>query len=122
MLQQQEPEDFVIATGEQYSVRDFVNIAAKQVGIEMNWQGEGVDETGSDQKGRVIVRVDPRYFRPAEVETLLGNPAKAKEKLGWTPEISFEELVEEMMREDLKSAEKYALIKQNGYQAYDYKE
>jgi len=122
MLQQEAPEDFVIATGVQYSVRDFVNIAAKEVGIEMSWQGEGVNETGSDQKGRVIVRVDPRYFRPAEVETLLGNPAKAKEKLGWTPEISFEELVEEMMREDLKSAEKYALIKQQGYKVHDRKE
>jgi len=121
MLQQEEPEDFVIATGVQYSVRDFVNIAAKEVGIEMSWQGEGIHETGSDQKGRVMVRVDPRYFRPAEVETLLGNPTKAKEKLGWVPEISFEELIEEMMREDLKSAEKYALIKQQGYKAYDYR-
>lgn len=122
MLQQQEPEDFVIATGVQYSVRDFVTIAAKEVGLEITWQGEGVNETGIDQKGNVIVRVDPRYFRPAEVETLLGNPAKAKEKLGWTPEISFEELVEEMMREDLKSAEKYALIKQQGYKVHDHKE
>jgi len=121
MLQQQEPEDFVIATGVQYSVRDFVTIAAKEVGLEITWQGEGINETGIDQKGNVIVRVDPRYFRPAEVETLLGNPAKAKEKLGWTPEISFEELVEEMMREDLKSAEKYALIKKNGYKAFDYR-
>lgn len=115
MLQQDAPEDFVIATGVQYSVRDFVNIAAKEVGIEMNWQGEGVDETGKDRKGNIIVRVDPRYFRPTEVETLLGNPAKAREKLGWVPEISFEELVAEMMREDLKSAEKDVLIKKNGY-------
>ncbi|WP_090717865.1 GDP-mannose 4,6-dehydratase [Nitrosomonas sp. Nm166] len=122
MLQQDEPEDFVIATGVQYSVRDFVNIAAKEVGIEINWQGEGVHETGSDQKGNVIVCVDPRYFRPAEVETLLGNPAKAKNKLGWTPEISFEELVAEMMREDLKLAEVDTLIKRQGYKVYDYKE
>ena len=122
MLQQVEPEDFVIATGVQYSVRDFVNIAAKEVGIEITWQGEGVNETGSDQKGNVIVRVDPRYFRPAEVETLLGDPSKAKEKLGWTPKISFEELVAEMMREDLRSAEKFALIKHHGYKSYDYKE
>lgn len=122
MLQQDEPEDFVIATGVQYSVRDFVNLAAKEVGIEISWQGEGMHETGSDQKGKVIVRVDPRYFRPAEVETLLGNPTKAKEKLGWTPEISFEELVAEMMREDLKSAEKHVLIKQHGYRTYDYNE
>ncbi|SDX40537.1 GDP-mannose 4,6-dehydratase [Nitrosomonas oligotropha] len=122
MLQQEEAEDFVIATGVQYSVRDFVTIAAKEVGIEITWQGEGVNETGIDQKGKVIVRVDPRYFRPAEVETLLGNPTKAKEKLGWVPKISFEELVAEMMREDLNSAEKYTLIKQQGYKAYDYKE
>jgi len=122
MLQQVEPEDFVIATGVQYSVRDFVNIAAKEVGIEITWQGEGMNETGSDQKGNVIVRVDPRYFRPAEVETLLGDPSKAKEKLGWTPKISFEELVAEMMREDLQSAEKFALIQQHGYKSYDYNE
>ncbi len=121
MLQQNEPEDFVIATGVQYSVRDFVNIAAKEVGIEITWHGEGLNETGTDQNGDVIVRVDPRYFRPAEVETLLGDPSKAKEKLGWTPEISFEELVAEMMREDLKSAEKYRLVKQQGYSVHDYK-
>lgn len=112
MLQQDEPEDFVIATGIQYSVRDFVTIAAKEVGIEITWQGKDLNEIGFDQKGNAIVRVDSRYFRPAEVETLLGNPAKAKEKLGWIPKISFEELVAEMMREDLKSAEKYALFKQ----------
>ncbi len=122
MLQQDKPEDFVIATGVQFSVRDFVNIAAKEVGIEITWQGEGINETGCDQKGNVIVRVDPRYFRPAEVETLLGDPRKAKEKLGWTPTVSFEELVSEMMREDLKSAEKFALIKQHGYRLYDHNE
>lgn len=120
MLQQEVPEDFVIATGVQYSVRDFVTIAAKEVGIELTWQGEGVNETGTDQRGNVIVRVDPRYFRPAEVETLLGNPAKAKEKLGWVPKISFGELVAEMMLEDLKSAEKFALIKRHGYKSHDY--
>ncbi len=122
MLQQDEPEDFVIATGVQYSVRDFVTVAAKEVGIEVSWQGEGVDETATDQHGNVIVRVDPRYFRPAEVETLLGDPSKAKAKLGWEPEITFNELVEEMMREDLKSAEKDALVKQHGYQAFDHHE
>lgn len=122
MLQQDEPEDFVIATGVQYSVRDFVNLAAKEVGIEITWRGEGIQETGSDQNGNVIVRVDPRYFRPTEVETLLGNPAKAKEKLGWTPKISFEELVAEMMREDLKLAEKNVLIRHHGYRVYDYNE
>jgi len=122
MLQQDVAEDFVIATGVQYSVRDFVDIAAKEIGIEVAWQGEGLNETGIDQHGKVIVQVDPRYFRPAEVETLLGDPTKAKEKLGWTPEITFDELVAEMMREDLKSAEKDALVKEHGYKAYDYNE
>ncbi|MCF7821089.1 MAG: GDP-mannose 4,6-dehydratase [Mariprofundaceae bacterium] len=122
MLQQDEPEDFVIATGVQYSVRDFVNAAAREIGITMRWEGSGVDEKGYDQHGNCIVAVDPRYFRPAEVETLLGNPAKAKEKLGWVPEISFEELVAEMMREDLKEAEKNALIKEHGFKAPDYNE
>ena len=122
MLQQDEAEDFVIATGVQYSVRKFVTVAAREIGIEITWQGEGVDEIGTDQHGNVLVRVDPRYFRPAEVETLLGNPAKAKEKLGWEPEITFEELVTEMMREDLKSAERDAMVKSHGYQVYDHNE
>ena len=122
MLQQDEPEDYVIATGVQYSVRDFVNAAAAEVGMTIDWRGEGVDEKGYDQHGKCIVAVDPRYFRPAEVETLLGDPTKAKEKLGWEPEITFEELVAEMVREDLKDAEKNALIKQHGYQAMDYNE
>ena len=122
MLQQDEPEDFVIATGVQYSVRDFVNAAAKEIGIEVSWKGTGVDEKGYDQHGNCIVAVDLRYFRPAEVETLLGDPSKAKEKLGWVPEISFEELVAEMMREDLKEAEKNALVKDHGYQVFDHNE
>ncbi|MDI1299015.1 GDP-mannose 4,6-dehydratase [Methylotenera sp.] len=122
MLQQQQPDDFVIATGVQYSVRDFVNAAAKELDIIINWQGEGVDETGTDQNGKVIVKVDPRYFRPTEVETLLGDPTKAREKLGWTPKTSFQELVSEMVREDLKSAERDELVKENGYSAYDYHE
>ncbi len=122
MLQQDEPEDYVIATGVQYSVRDFVNAAAAEVGITIDWRGEGVDEKGYDQHGKCIVAVDPRYFRPAEVETLLGDPTKAKEKLGWQPEITFGELVAEMVREDLKDAEKNALIKQHGYQAMDHHE
>jgi len=115
MLQQDAPEDFVIATGVQYSVRDFVNAAAAEVGMTIEWCGKGVDEKGYDQHGRCIVAVDPRYFRPAEVETLLGDPTKAKEKLGWEPEITFEELVGEMVREDLKEAEKSALVKKHGY-------
>ena len=122
MLQQEQAEDFVIATGVQYSVRQFVDAAAKEIGIELTWQGRGVDEIGTDQHGRVIVRVDPRYFRPTEVETLLGDPTKAKEKLGWTPQTSFDELVSEMVREDLKSAERDELIKRHGYAAFDHHE
>ena len=122
MLQQEQPEDFVIATGVQYSVRDFVNAAAKELGIQITWKGQGVEETGTDQNGKVIVKVDPRYFRPTEVETLLGDPTKAKEKLGWTPKITFDELVSEMVREDLKSAERDELVKKHGFAAYDYHE
>jgi GDPmannose 4,6-dehydratase len=122
MLQQEVPEDFVIATGVQYSVRDFVNAAAKELSIHITWQGEGVDETGTDENGNVIIKVDPRYFRPTEVETLLGDPTKAKEKLGWTPKTTFLELVSEMVREDLKSAERDELVKGHGYSAYDYHE
>jgi GDPmannose 4,6-dehydratase len=122
MLQQKKPEDFVIATGVQYSVRDFVNAAAKELGMQIRWEGRGVDEKGFDACGKCIVAVDPRYFRPTEVETLLGDPRKAKEKLGWIPKISFDELVSEMIREDLKSAERDELVKKNGYQAMDYRE
>jgi GDPmannose 4,6-dehydratase len=122
MLQQDKPEDFVIATGIQYSVRDFVNAAAKELDIAVHWQGEGIDEKGFDQDGKCIVQVDPRYFRPTEVETLLGDPSKAKEKLGWSPKITFDELVSEMVREDFKSAERDELVKQHGYPAYDYHE
>jgi GDPmannose 4,6-dehydratase len=115
MLQQEQPDDFVIATGKQYSVRDFVNIAAAEIGITMSWKGEGVDEKGYDELGRCIVVVDPRYFRPTEVESLLGDPSKAKAKLGWEPKITFAELVSEMVREDLISAERDHLINQHGY-------
>jgi GDPmannose 4,6-dehydratase len=122
MLQQDQPEDFVIATGVQYSVRDFVDAAARELGMTMRWQGSGVDEKGFDAAGRCIVQVDPRYFRPTEVETLLGDASKAKAKLGWTPRTRFEQLVAEMVREDLKSAERDELIKRHGYQAMDYHE
>ena len=122
MLQQDQPEDFVIATGVQYSVRQFVDAAAKELGIQITWQGQGVQETGTDQHGKVIVKVDPRYFRPTEVETLLGDPTKAKEKLGWAPKTSFAELVSEMVREDLKSAERDELVKKHGYAAFNYHE
>jgi GDPmannose 4,6-dehydratase len=122
MLQQESPEDFVIATGVQYSVRDFVNAAAKEIGIQIRWKGCGVDEKGYDAGGNCIVAVDPRYFRPTEVETLLGDPSKAKKKLGWTPKTTFDSLVHEMMREDLKSAERDELVKTHGYKAMDYHE
>jgi len=122
MLQQDQPEDFVIATGLQYSVRDFVNIAAKELGIAMSWDGEGLTEKGFDDTDKCIVSVDPRYFRPTEVETLLGDPSKAKEKLGWEPKITFGELVKEMVREDLKSAERDELVKRQGYYASNYHE
>lgn len=120
MLQQNEPEDFVIATGVQYSVRDFVNIAANELGINIKWEGEGIDEKGFDKSGKCIVAVDPRYFRPTEVETLLGDPSKAKDKLGWKPKISFNEMVKEMVIEDLKCAERDELVKRNGYYVNNY--
>lgn len=122
MLQQGKPEDFVIATGVQYSVRDFVNTAAEELGIHISWEGCGVDEKGYDRNGNCIVSVDPRYFRPTEVETLLGDPTKARENLGWTPKISFDELVKEMVREDLKTAERDELVKRHGYYTNDFHE
>lgn len=115
MLQQKEPEDFVIATGRQHSVRDFVNAAATELDIKLRWEGEGVDEKAYDASGTCVVQVDPRYFRPTEVETLLGDPSKAQAKLGWKPRISFEELVVEMVREDLSIAERDDLVKRHGY-------
>ena len=154
MLQQEKPEDFVIATGVQYSVRDFVNAAAKELGMQIRWEGQGAEEVGylegakseglsvkqntpstshpslntshltpnTPDAQRAIVRVDPRYYRPTEVETLLGDATKAREKLGWVPRISFDELVAEMVREDLKSAERDELIKKHGYKTMDYHE
>ena len=129
MLQQDHAEDFVIATGVQYSVRDFVNAAAKELGMQIRWEGQGVDEKGylvgaglPAKTPSPIVAVDPRYFRPTEVETLLGDPSKAKNKLGWTPRITFAELVAEMVREDLKAAERDELVKKHGYKAMDYHE
>lgn len=122
MLQQETPEDFVIATGVQYSVRDFINIAAKELGIDVRWEGIGLEEKGYDSLGKCIVSVDPRYFRPTEVEDLLGDPSKAKAKLGWVPKISFAELVAEMVCEDLKLAERDELVKSKGYYANAYHE
>lgn len=113
MLQQSEPEDLVIATGEQHSVREFVELAATELGMQVTWKGDGIDEKGYTREGRHIVAVDPRYFRPTEVETLLGDASKAKTKIGWVPKISFRELVAEMVREDLKGAERHELVKKH---------
>lgn len=134
MLQQEKPDDYVIATGRQQSVRDFVNAAAKELGIKIDWKGQGIDETGivrsvetrdTDIKvkpGQTIVKVDPGYFRPTEVETLLGDPTKAFNQLGWRPKTSLEELVAEMVRSDLEIAKKDNLCSQHGYQTYTYHE
>ena len=119
MLQQDKPEDFVIATGEQHSVREFVEVAAGELGMKVTWRGSGVEEEGCDAKGRRIVAVDPRYFRPAEVESLLGDPSKARQKLGWKPKVKFRELVAEMIKEDLTLAERDALVKRHGHKVLD---
>lgn len=119
MLQQEKPEDYVIATGEQHSVRDFVNAAAGEIGMEIDWRGKGSDERGYDEVGNCIVEVDPRYFRPTEVDSLLGDASKAQRKLGWQPRVTFRELVAEMMREDLKEAQKIALIREHGYDSFE---
>jgi len=116
MLQQKIPEDFVISTGQQYSVRDFVNIAAKELDLNITWNGNGKNEQGSVD-GNVIIKVDKNYFRPTEVETLLGDASKAKKKLGWKPKISFKDLVSEMVREDLKLAESDQLMMKSGYKS-----
>ncbi|WP_020210042.1 GDP-mannose 4,6-dehydratase [Gilvimarinus chinensis] len=127
MLQQDQPEDFVIATGVQYSVREFISWSAKELGITLRFEGKGVKEQGivdavegnsapNIKVGDVIVKVDPRYFRPAEVETLLGDPSKAKEKLGWTPEITTQQMCAEMVAEDLQAAKRHALLKEHGYE------
>ena len=116
-------EDFCISTGVQYSVRDFVDAAFKEVGISVRWEGSGLDEKGVEEgSGKVLVEVDPRYFRPTEVETLLGDSSKAREKLGWTPEITLEDMVAEMVREDLKIAERDELLKREGFKVFDYNE
>ena len=114
MLQQDTPDDFVIATGKQYSVRQFIEWTATALGMQLRWEGEGVNEVGYAD-GKVIVRIDPRYFRPTEVETLLGDPTKAKQKLGWTPEITAQQMCAEMVAADLAQAKQHALLKANGY-------
>ena len=132
MLQQDSAEDFVIATGVQYSVRQFVEFAAKELGITLSFSGEGDTEVGTVTRidgdkarckaGDVVVKVDPRYYRPTEVETLLGDPTKAKEKLGWTPRIALPELVREMVEADYTSARRDSLVKSAGFQAFDHHE
>src|ERR1700723_2886968 len=123
MLQQPTPEDFVIATGQQHSVRDFVAAAGARLGMRIDWKGSGVEEEGIDKKtGRTLVRVDPRYFRPTEVETLLGDPTKAKQKLGWVAEVTFDQLISEMVAADLDAAKRDAMISKEGYKIYNHNE
>lgn len=122
MLQQPAPEDFVIATGIQYSVRDFVAAVGREIGILIRWGGSGLDEKGYDGSGNCIVAVDPRYFRPTEVDTLLGDASRARSQLGWQPKIGFEELVREMAQEDLKAAQRDDLVKRHGYRTNDFHE
>jgi len=122
ILQRNQPDDYVIASGHQRSVREFVSAVAREMGIGLTWRGTGLEEQGVDEKGRVIVAVDPRYFRPAEVDTLLGDASKAKRELGWEPKIGFDELVREMVHADLRDAERDALIRQHGYHADDFNE
>ncbi len=123
MLQQDEPDDFVIATGLQYSVRDFVDIAYDYLGKKIRWEGKALQEKGYDSKtGKLIVSVDPRYFRPSEVETLLGDPSKAREKLGWEPKIKLKEMVHEMMDNDINIAKRDSLVKKHGFKAPDFNE
>ena len=116
MLQQQTPQDYVIATGEQHSVREFVDVAAAELDMRLKWTGAGLEEHAVNDRGEIVVRVDPRYFRPSEVDTLLGNPEKARRELGWTPRTTFRELVTEMVAEDLKLARRDLLVQQHGYE------
>lgn len=117
ILQQPEPDDYVIATGKQHSVREFCELAFKEVGIDLEWQGKGLNEKGIDKKtGRVIIEIDQKYFRPTEVESLLGDATKAREKLGWQPKISFEELVKEMVQSDLELAKKELHLRNGGFE------
>lgn len=120
MLQQDQPEDYVIATGQQHSVREFVESASAELGISIQWKGKGLDEKGIDENtGKVIIAIDPRYFRPTEVDSLLGDATKAREKLGWQPRIAFKELVSEMVAHDLKEAQRDQIIRQEGFQTFN---
>jgi GDPmannose 4,6-dehydratase len=123
MLQQEKPDDFVIATGEQHSVREFVTIAGAKLGMKIEWSGTGVAEQGVDAvTGKTVIKVDPRYFRPTEVETLLGDPSKARDKLGWKPELSFQDLVDEMVAKDVEIARRDAVIAREGFRTFRYSE
>jgi GDPmannose 4,6-dehydratase len=122
MLQQSEPRDYVIATGEQHSVREFVELAASFLDIRISWKDTGAEQKGYDQDGTLIVAIDPRYYRPTEVETLLGDASKARRELGWQPRIGFTDLVKEMVEEDLKAAERDALVKKHGYSVFNFHE
>ncbi len=122
MLQQEKPQDYVIATGQQFSVREFVKRCAALLELDLTWQGSGIEEKAVDRNGKVIVAVDPRYFRPTEVETLLGDSSKAQRELGWAPRTSFDELVKEMVQADLRSAERDALVRKHGFNAYSARE
>ena len=120
ILQQSEPDDYVIATGEQYSVRRFCELAFAEAGIKLRWKGWGVHEKGLDcDTNRCLIEVDPRYFRPTEIETLLGDPTKARERLGWRPEISFESLVKEMVQEDVEEAKKDRVCQDHGFRTFN---
>jgi GDPmannose 4,6-dehydratase len=119
MLQQQHPNDYVIATGEQHSVRELIDLAARHLNLDLTWQGCGIDMRAYNDRGEIVVSVDPRYFRPTEVETLLGDASRARAELGWTPTTSFEELIQEMVAEDFAAAEKEALVREHGYPAYE---
>ncbi|HTP63191.1 MAG TPA: GDP-mannose 4,6-dehydratase [Burkholderiales bacterium] len=122
MLQLDKPQDFVIATGKQHSVRELIELAAQELGMTVRWKGKGADERGYDAKGRVIVAIDPRYFRPTEVDSLLGDASKARKLLGWKPRTSFRQLVAEMAREDLREAKRNKLVKKHGYATFDHSE
>jgi GDPmannose 4,6-dehydratase len=122
MLQQDAPEDYVISTGQQYSVREFVNLAAEEIGMRLTWRGHGVDEKAVDQSGRTVVAIDRHYFRPAEVDTLLGDSTKARTKLGWRPKTSFREMISEMVRTDLQAAERDRLVRDAGYRVHQHSE
>ena len=122
MLQQQKPQDYVIATGEQHSVREFIALAAEMLDMKLFWEGEGIHEKARDERGKIVVAVDPLYFRPAEVETLLGDPTRAREELGWAPRISFPELVREMVESDYQAAQRDGLVRAHGYEPYSFHE